>query len=414
MFKDYKNYLSVSLKVYLFVLLIIFILKVIGLDYFGISFDNPIVIRINDFCVKYHLDDLYYPFSLFIYGLMFIQITCNDNSKRMKLYILLCVPIFLLVSHLKLIYDNRVLFFIIDILYLYVLSVIYLLITKQKLKGSFKRYVILIVINIIYQLISLNIRNQSLKYNYDNFIIVLIMNFDYLMMVLITTNLYFSKGGNKLCSEAADHSLFSLKKQNLKKSLQKLQKSYQNNLKKFKKKTKEEKIAIIIYIILSIIWNVLSVLLILFVAFINDTLIECIFILTSFWLSKGKFGKPFHFESMAICFVVSNLSYYALNRLTSPIGVSIVIPVLLGVGLSYVTSKFVKKTYKPLYRGMPIDVFEDTILKVVDKDSIKYKICKEFYIDKVSDLSLSFKYNYSVSGIRKIKDRINKDIKKLN
>ena len=43
---------------------------------------------------------------------------------------------------------------------------------------------------------------------------------------------------------------------------------------------------------------------------------------------------------------------------------------------------------------MPEDVFEDTIEKVVDKNSLKYKICREFYIDKVSDVSLSFKYNY--------------------
>ena len=49
-----------------------------------------------------------------------------------------------------------------------------------------------------------------------------------------------------------------------------------------------------------------------------------------------------------------------------------------------------------------------------EKDNIKYKICYEFYIDRISDVSLAFKYNYSVAGIRKIKDRINKKIKELN
>ena len=116
---------------------------------------------------------------------------------------------------------------------------------------------------------------------------------------------------------------------------------------------------------------------------------------------------------MAICFIVSNLTYYFLNRITTPLGISILIPILLGVGLSYFTSKFVKKSYKPLYRGMPKDLFEETILKIVDKDSDKYKICYEFYIDKKRDLSLSYKYNYSVSGIRKIRDRINNKIKRL-
>ena len=151
----------------------------------------------------------------------------------------------------------------------------------------------------------------------------------------------------------------------------------------------------------------------LLVATLNDTFIECIFILTSFWLSKGKFGKAFHLSSMSKCFIVSNISYYVLNRITTPLGISILVPIMLGVALSYVTSKLVKKTYKPLYRGMSKETFEETILKIVDKDSLKYKICYDFYINKKSDLSLSMKYNYSVVGIRKIKSRINDKIKEL-
>ena len=192
-----------------------------------------------------------------------------------------------------------------------------------------------------------------------------------------------------------------------------MKKRFQNNLSDFKLKSKTEKITIIIYFILSLIWNTLSVIVVLLVAMINDTFIECIFILTSFWLSKRSFGKAFHFDSMMVCFIVSNLTYFFLNRITTPLGISIFIPILLGVGLSYVTSKFVKKAYKPLYRGMPKDLFEETILQVTEKDSDKYKICYEFYVDKKSDLSLSYKYNYSVPGIRKIRNRINDKIKRL-
>jgi hypothetical protein len=63
---------------------------------------------------------------------------------------------------------------------------------------------------------------------------------------------------------------------------------------------------------------------------------------------------------------------------------------------------------------MPKELFEETILKVVDKDSIKYKICYDYFIEKKSALNLSYKYNYSEAGIRKIKDRINNKIKELN
>ena len=40
MFKDYDKYLKTSLKVYLFVLVIIFIMKLVGLDYFGLDVNN--------------------------------------------------------------------------------------------------------------------------------------------------------------------------------------------------------------------------------------------------------------------------------------------------------------------------------------------------------------------------------------
>ena len=62
---------------------------------------------------------------------------------------------------------------------------------------------------------------------------------------------------------------------------------------------------------------------------------------------------------------------------------------------------------------MPEELFEETILKVTDKNSTKYKVCYDFYILKESEVSLSFKYNYSIAGIRKIKDRINAKIKEL-
>ena len=203
--------------------------------------------------------------------------------------------------------------------------------------------------------------------------------------------------------------LFSLKKINLKNSL----KTLRRNLHNFKALSKQDKLSIIIYLFFSLLWNTLSIVIILLVANLNDTFIECLFILTSFWLSKGKFGKAFHLSSMTKCFIVSNISYYVLNRITTPLGISILVPIMLGVALSYVTSKLVKKTYKPLYRGMPKETFEETILKIVDKDSLKYKICYDFYINKKSDLSLSMKYNYSVVGIRKIKSRINDKIKEL-
>lgn len=404
MFKDYEKYLSTTLKVYLFVLVMIIIMKLVGLDYFGIDINNPIINKVSNICLKWKFDTLWYSFSLFLQLYFYLRIV----SVNMK-----CSIYSIVGTSLLLIVQLLITYFHIP-KYLYTItSMIFMIVIPMLIEKRFflKRQIIAILIMFFYQFLSLFIRNINIKYENWNFIIDTILNLDQLILLIITERL-ISKKGEIICGQEAF--LSSLRKINLKKSLLKLRKNFQNNLKKFKKKSKVERLTIIIYIFLSLIWNILSVVLILLVAILNDTIIECIFILTSFWLSKRFFGKAFHFNSMLICFIVSNSTYYCLNRVTTPVGFSIIIPILLGVGLSYVTSKFVKKTYSPLYRGMPIDVFEETILKIVEKDSIKYKICYEFYINKTSDISLSFKYNYSISGIRKIRDRINEKIKKLN
>ena len=66
MFKDYEKYLSTTLKVYLFVLVMIIIMKLVGLDYFGIDINNPIINKVSNICLKWKFDTLWYSFSLFL------------------------------------------------------------------------------------------------------------------------------------------------------------------------------------------------------------------------------------------------------------------------------------------------------------------------------------------------------------
>ena len=411
MFKDYDKYLSTSLKVYLFVLAIIFIMKLVGLDYFGLELTNPIMIKLGKLSSNIYIKDIIYFLLLITYQYLMISAVCKDSGKSFKIFTLITCPITYIVQLIK----NRFLKYQIlttvgELIYLYLIAFIF---NKRNnnisIKILTKRYSIIMLLNMIFQIISMITRY---KYNIDyinEFIPNIILNLDYLLLLLITQKLVISRKGveNKCYQEAVGSSL--PKKLNLKNLLRKLQKNWHN----FKKQDKVTKLTYIIYFIFSLIWNIFCIVTVLFVAILNDTFIECIFILTSFWLSKKSFGKAFHFSSMSKCFIVSNLSYYILNRITTPLGISIIVPILLGVGLSYVTSKLVKKTYKPLYRGMPEELFEETILKVVDKNSLKYKICYDFYIQNKSIISLSIKYNYTESGIRKIKDRVNEKIKRL-
>lgn len=402
MFKDYNKYLVTSLKVYLFVLLVIIILKVLGLDYFGIDTNNQVICKINDVVMNNRwLLITEVLITLYIQLYFFLCIVC----EKRKLYVWAFIGALInLIAQIILMEYSKMsaLYYIMCCLITIVMPMI---INKKIILKRTLKYILLIT---LYQIISLIIRSISIKYDYGNFIIDNIMNLDQLLMLAITYTLFFIKKEGLECQEQ-EAGLSLLKKINLKTLLKRLQR----NLHSFKQKPKVEKISLILYIIFSLIWNTLSVILILIVAQLNHTFIECLFILTSFWLSKRAFGKAFHLSSMAQCFIVSNLTYYGLNRITTPLGISIFVPILLGVGLSYVTSKLVKKTYKPLYKGMPKELFEETILKVTDKDSIKYKICYDSFIERESDVSLSFKYNYSIPGIRKIKDRINGKIKEL-
>lgn len=401
MFKDYGKYLSVSLNVYLFVLIFIFIMKIVGLDYFGLDVNNPTLLNLNKFIMKYHLENVWYAISIYINVYLVVSITTNDNSNKLKKYMLLCMPFIVTYQCIK---NNSFIFIIFELIYMLIISIIYM--RKDFKIINLKNYITFYIINFLIQLISICIRTGNVKIYLDNFVINFIFNLDYFIMIIIFQKYYFMKGGNDLWEMVVSFSLQKLT--NLKNLPTKLQKKLQK-----KNKTKLENISDKIYFILYLLWNLFTLICVMIISVLNDSVIECIFILTSFWLSKRVFGKAFHLKSMSQCFIISNLTYYFLNRITTPLGISILIPIMLGVGLSYFTSKLVKKTYKPLYKGMPKEVFEETILKVANKDSDKYKICYDYFINKKSTLYLSGKYNYTEAGIRKIKDRVNNKIKEL-
>ena len=402
MFKDYDKYLSTSLKVYIFVLIIVFILKLVGFDYFGLDVNNKVVLSISNFLLNTRYSDSVIALTIYIQLYLYLCIVCK--KRHLYLYTLIGTLINLTIQAFLVYYSKS------DWIY-YICSLGIMIILPMIVNKSFKikeqvKYLLLLS---LYQLICLTIRNIGVNNNYNNFVVDTLLNIDQLLLLAITYNIVFMKGVNKICLEqVVGYSL--QKKMNLKTLLQRLQKQFQE----IKKLDKQSKLTFIIYSVLSAIWNIFTLVVIFLIAKLNDTVIECIFITTSFWIAKKIFGKAFHLKSMLQCFILSNITYYILNRITTPIGISILIPIMLGVGLSYITSKLIKKTYKPLYKGMSEELFNETILNVVDYKSTKYNICYEFYINKSNAVLLSMKYNYSEAGIRMIIKRVNDSIKALN
>lgn len=407
MFKDYRKYLTASLKVYLFLLIVIFIMKIVGLDYFGLDTDNKIIKYLGNL-VQHNLliNNLIFFGMLCFNQYVIVSFANNDNSKKMLIYNGITIPIYYVFEGMKIKLFGKLSFFA-ELIYYFIVSFMY----KRKInKVLVKRYLIIVSLMIGTQAVSIITRtNNSVEY-ISNPITNLILNLDYILMLFIVYKINFTKGDENLCGCQADQ-LSSLRMKN---HFTNLQKEFQKNSSNFKQLDKQEKATVIIYSIFSLLWNVFTLVVVLFIGKLNDTFVECLFIISSFWLSKRIFGKPFHLKSMIQCFILSNITYYILNRITTPTGISILIPIMLGVGLSYITSKFVKKNYKPLYKGMAKDDFEETIIKVADKNSIKYQICYDYYINKENAVYLGHKYNYSEAGIRKITSRVNDNIKALN
>lgn len=392
--ENLNKFLSKTLILYYFLLVIIVIMKLIGFEWFALDTDNEVLITINDIFVKYHLTDVYMMISLYIQGYIIFALTLKDNSKKlMKVSIL--PTILVIFSQFFLNYlDFESIYPIINIL----IMIVFIKIYSKEFKVI--RFCKIFLLNMLYQSVSIFFRNVNSIAVY-NFIENTILNFDYMILLIITYKLYFEEGGKIICSQEVGS--FSQKQSSLTNLFQKYQ---------IKSLNSKEKFELILSFTLTLFWNCFTVLVVLIIAFLNNTIIECVFILISFWSSKLCFGKPFHFKSVIQCFIVSNLTYYALNRITLPIGVSIIIPIVLGVGLSYFTAIKTKSDNK-LYKGMSEESLYEILKKVTD-DPIVIKICKEFYCDRYSDAKISLINSYSVASVRLKRQTINKKLKELN
>ena len=190
--KDLDKLFSKSIETYYFLLLIVVIIKVLGGNYFEIVYTNKTINMINNFIMYWRLENVWYAITLYINVYITISLTCNDNSKRMKKYRIIALIISIILQILKENINIPPLFVCIDMIYLFILSLIYLKLFKQITKSNIKNYwVYMLFLNII-QLISIFIRNVEIT-NENNFIAYFILNLDYLIVLIILYKIYFTK-----------------------------------------------------------------------------------------------------------------------------------------------------------------------------------------------------------------------------
>lgn len=407
--KDASKLMSRTLLTYAIILSFVFIMKLFGLDYFGLDTENKIIVGINDFILKFHLENIWYAFTLYLNTYIILSTSTNDNSKTMKKYVLYTMVLSIFIHCVKVYVLPSNITSIIDFLYLFILMVLYnIFVKKQNIKRyNIGNYFTVTLIMILLQIVSMVIRDVDVQLVDNDFIVSNLLALDYLILFIMLQKLYFIKGGKSLCQMVLGS--FSDLLISLKDFPTKLHQSYQIA----KPKTSEENLANKIYIVLFWLYNFFTLFVILLIATLNETFIECIFIVSSFWINKAVFGKAFHLKKASTCFIVSSLSYYTLNRLTWKIGISFLIPVVLGITLSYITSKFMaRRENLYLYRGMKLDDFYTLITRATNNHE-HIEICKMFYVEKETDVKIAYKFNYSVANVKKIKQKVNKQIKEL-
>lgn len=401
--KDIPLIMERTVKTYCLLLFVSFILKLLGLDIVGIDASSPIILYLDKLFNNY----IIYNFVCFLF-IMFYQhvmtsLILNKNVKKLTLYSI--ISTFIFQYYIKSILITYHLNLIGEILYLFILCLIYNKINKTTDRFS-KRFIIVILLNILFEAISAITRYRYASKYILSPTINIILTIDYSLAMLLTYKIYFMKGDVNLC--VVFREVAGLFLQKLTSSVN----SLKNYLQKFLTKNKQIQFEITLFTILCLFWNIFTVLCVLFVAFLNNTFVECIFILSSFWLNKKVFGEEFHLKNAAHCFIVSNLTYYCLNRITTNLNISMIIPICLGILLAYFTSKLVKKNKKKLYRGMTEDELKYWLDKVTN-NKLDYKICKLYYVDRYSEIKVASMTCYSVENIKKRKRVINDLLKEL-
>lgn len=424
--KEEKVLISKLLLKITFVLLCISVgIKLLGLNMFEADTSNQLLISISNFIETYQLRVLFDFFLLLFQTFIILRLSCNN--KNIKIYYIATV-----VAALTALFSQYVLFIGFNLrdtqlgaFFYFIISVFVLIgatilidlhenhdnsqkkITLRILNQLKKPFFIMIMIS-IYQLIVMFLRDITYLERYDN-LYNFLLNFDYIILLLATYYLFLKKEVGPEAKSMFDISLTKLLNERLSiQDIRVLVLEIKDKYKTFKEATKVDKIVIILYLFFFLLSELFNLSIIIFVAYLNHSLIECFFIITSFMISRKVFGA-FHLDSAIKCWLVSNLSFFILNKITLNVKVTFAIPILCGIALSYITSKFIKKTTRNLYRGMAEhDLL--MICKNTNMSNLEQNILIDFYCNRINMTKLTYKYNYSRSQLYRYKTSAEKKV----
>lgn len=194
-------------------LFICIIFKLFGFSYFNLNTDIPILKEIDNVVMNsISLSFLYSWIFMFLnFYLVTIIYTKKHSGSTLFISTLICSLICLIAKYIM-IDTNSYILFIIDISCLFDNCYIN---TDELSKDNIKEFLLIILLNFVYQCISLSIKNVNFNVLYKGLIVSVLLNLDYYIMLIITY-LYLKKGDISLCS-IFHQSFSSLLKEHLKK-----------------------------------------------------------------------------------------------------------------------------------------------------------------------------------------------------
>lgn len=133
-----------------------------------------------------------------------------------------------------------------------------------------------------------------------------------------------------------------------------------------------------LYVVFFILYNLFELYLVYLMAKYNDRVIEMCSILTCFFINKSLLGKPLHFISSLICFIVSLTTFYILTRCAISVSISIFANVILGVGTGFITSYLATYVFKPKYKR---NLVEELIALNLDDEQV-LAVCRRTGLDE--------------------------------
>lgn len=413
--------LKVLLKATFIMICVSLGLKLLGLNILEAERDNRILLYISKILENNpFIEFVFGCFLLVVQHYIFFRLCCKN--KNIKTYYLATILyVITLISGQRLLYNffNQNQVMIVYGIYSFVLMILFSIFIDIRIKDNLKlkksklikflifcwnrvkRPVLFFLILMVYQIITMFLRNITYVESYDA-LYKFLLNFDYVILLIATYYLFLKKETNIELQSIFDFTLPQLldefpSTENIKVKLSSIKANYEE----FKLKNNLDKLVMIIYIILYVLSELVNLGIIVLIANLNHALIECFFVFSSFLISKKIFGA-FHFNSAWKCWVVSNLAFFILNKITINAGITIVIPILCGIFLSYITSKFIKKNNLTLYRGMTEEELEK-LIKDKKLTKVETGILIDFYCNRMSITKITLKYHYSEASIVRFK-----------